>query len=302
MLDMYKLLYRIASKLKITNLLSDKVFLKFQFRALMGTELDLNNPITFNQKLNWMKLFDRNPLYTRLVDKIAVKKWVSEKVGNQDLLIPTLGVYNSLDDININELPGQFVLKTSHSGDSLGVVICKDKKKFNSKVAFAQLNKSLNIDYYKPGREWPYKNVPRRIIAEKYMEDEFGELRDYKFFCFNGEVKALFVATNRSTGHVCFDYFDQNFNHLDFIQSHSNFDAVINKPKKFEKMVSIASLLSKGLPHVRVDLYNINGCIYFGEMTFYHYGGVIAFHPEEWDYKFGEWIDLSLCYNNKKHE
>lgn len=292
---MYKLLYRLFNKIGVLKLLSDKCFIKFQYRALMGERLDLVMPLTYNQKLNWLKLYNRNPLYTILVDKYEVKKWVSQRLGGEDIIIPTISVYNSIEEINVKALPNQFVLKATHSGDSMGVVVCKDKSLFNEREALTQLKKSLKMNYYKLGREWPYKNVPRRIIAEKYMEDEYGELRDYKFFCFNGEVKALFVATNRSTGHVCFDYFDSNFNHLNLKQSHPNYNGIIDKPKNYERMVEIATKLSKGIPHVRVDLYNVNGEIFFGEMTFFHYGGLIPFHPSEWDYTFGSWIDLTSC-------
>lgn len=292
---MYKLLYRLFNKIGVLKLLSDKCFIKFQYRALMGERLDLVMPLTYNQKLNWLKLYNRNPLYTILVDKYEVKKWVSQRLGGEDIIIPTISVYNSIEEINVKALPNQFVLKATHSGDSMGVVVCKDKSLFNEREALTQLKKSLKMNYYKLGREWPYKNVPRRIIAEKYMEDEYGELRDYKFFCFNGDVKALFVATNRSTGRVCFDYFDSNFNHLNLKQSHPNYNGIIDKPKNYERMVEIATKLSKGIPHVRVDLYNVNGEIYFGEMTFFHYGGLIPFHPSEWDYTFGSWIDLTSC-------
>ena len=180
-------------------------------------------------------------------------------------IIPTLQVYDSVDDINIDKLHEQFVLKTTHSGDSLGVIICKDKLVFDLEVAKERLQLSLNKEYYKAGREWPYKNVPRKIIAEKYLEDEFGELRDYKFFCFDGKVKAMFIATNRSSGKVCFDYFDGNFNHLDLTQSHPNYNGVIKKPSTFDDMVKLAEQLSEGMPHVRVDLYSVNNSIYFGE-------------------------------------
>lgn len=293
-------LYRLFTKTGICQFFPDKLYLQFQFRALMGKKLDLQNPQTFNEKLNWLKLFDHNPLYTTLVDKLAVKDWVAAKYGDNSIIIPTLRVYNTIEDIDFNELPDQFVLKTSHSGDSLGVVVCKDKKTFNYKRSLANLKSSLNTDYYKPGREWPYKNVPRKVFAEQYLEDEYGELRDYKFFCFNGKVKALFIATDRSKGHVCFDYFDSNFNHLDFVQSHpmkgvKNFE----KPKNFERMIEIAEILSHDIPHVRVDLYDVNGNIYFGEMTFYHYGGIVPFHPESWDYIFGEWLELPKQYINK---
>lgn len=293
MKDLYKYIYLALNKIGLLNFLSDRLFLKLQYRAFMGEKLNLNNPVSYNEKLNWLKLYNRVDLYTVLVDKLAVKEWVNKRLSTTDYTIPTLAVYNSIDEIVIEDLPESFVLKTTHSGDSLGVSICKRKETYNFQEEKKKLLKSLRTDYYKQGREWPYKNVKRQIIAEEYLEDEYGELRDYKFFCFDGVVKALFVATDRSTGNVCFDYFDADFNHLDFVQSHPMSGKHIDKPKNFDKMIEIASTLSQGIPHVRVDLYNVNGRIYFGEMTFYHYGGIIEFHPHKWDMVFGDWIDLS---------
>lgn len=272
------------------HLLSDKTFLKLQYHCLFGKKLDLKNPKTYNEKLQWMKLYDRRPKYTMMVDKYAVKKYVADIIGNE-YIIPTLGVWDRPEDIEWDKLPNQFVLKCTH--DSGGLVICRDKSKLDKSLAINKLRKSLKTDYYRASREWPYKNVLRRIIAEKYMEDEsVGELPDYKFFCFDGEVKALFIGTERGTGDVKFDYFDADFNHLDLIQTHPMSGKVLPKPVNFEKMKELAGQLSKGLPQVRVDFYNINGAIYFGELTFFHHGGVIPFHPESWDYTFGSWIKL----------
>ena len=276
---------------KFSKYLNDEQFLRYRFRIVMGKRLDLKNPTSYNEKLQWLKLYDRNPLYTKLVDKVAVKDYVASIIGNE-YIIPTLKVYKSPEEVRIEDLPERFVLKTNHDGDSLGVFVCKDKKNFDFNKAISILSKNLQHNYYYTGREWPYKNVNPVIFAEEYKEDEFGELRDYKFFCFNGVVKALFVATERSVGHVKFDYFDRDFNHLDFTQSHPMSNVTLKKPDNFEKMIELAERLSRGLPHVRIDLYNCNGKIYFGEMTFYHYGGIIKFHPEEWDYKFGSWLQL----------
>lgn len=276
---------------KFSKYLNDEQFLRYRFRIVMGKRLDLKNPTSYNEKLQWLKLYDRNPLYTKLVDKVAVKDYVASIIGNE-YIIPTLKVYKSPEEVRIEDLPERFVLKTNHDGDSLGVFVCKDKKNFDFNKAISILSKNLQHNYYYTGREWPYKNVNPVIFAEEYKEDEFGELRDYKFFCFNGVVKALFVATERSVGHVKFDYFDRDFNHLDFTQSHPMSNVTLKKPDNFEKMIELAERLSRGLPHIRIDLYNCNGKIYFGEMTFYHYGGMIKFHPEEWDYKFGSWLQL----------
>lgn len=274
------------------NWMPDEMFLKMIFPLKVGYKLDLKNPRTFNEKLQWLKLYDRKPEYTTMVDKYEVKKYVADKIG-EEYIIPTLGVWDNPEDIDFDSLPNQFVLKTAHGGGGGGVVICKDKSKLNQIAVIKKLKKSLSQDIYKSLREWPYKNVPRRIIAEKYMEDaNTKELRDYKFFCFNGDVKALFIAMERSTGDVKFDYFDSDFNHLDIVQSHPMSGKKIEKPLTFELMKKLASKLSVGIPHVRVDFYEINGKVYFGELTFTHHGGITPFHPEKWDKIFGDWLEL----------
>jgi len=272
---------------KISPLIhDDETYIKWQYYLMMRRWPDLQHPKTFNEKLNWMKLNDRRAEYTAMVDKAEAKSWAAKKVGEEHI-IPTLGVWNSFDEIDFNALPNQFVLKTTH--DSGSVVIVRDKTKFDRSKARKLLTKSQRHDFYLDCREWPYKNVPHRIIAEQYMEDESGKgLKDYKFFCFNGEPKMLFVATDRSTD-VHFDYFDLQFNHLPFAQGHPNAKKPITKPDKFDNMVELARRLSEGLPQVRIDLYNINGKIYFGEFTFFHFSGYMPFYPDEWDEKVGSW-------------
>lgn len=273
--------------------LSDEAFIRMKYKAKMGKNLNLSKPITYNEKLQWIKLYDHNPLYTTLVDKYEVKRYVENIIG-ADYIIPTLGVWDDFDDIDFSKLPNQFVLKCTH--DSGGIVICKDKSKLNLAEAKAKIEKCLKRNFFAFGREWPYKNVKPRIIAEQYMEDsKTKELRDYKFFAFDGVVRALFVATGRQNEgeDVKFDFFDENYNHLPFRQGHENAIELPEKAICFEKMKELASVLSKGLKEVRVDLYEVDGKIYFGEMTFFHHGGWTPFDPDEWDYKFGEWIDLS---------
>lgn len=258
----------------------------------MGKELNLTDPITYSEKLQWIKLYDHNPIYTTLVDKLEVKEYVGEKIGDS-YVIPTLGVWSSFGEIDFDELPNKFVLKCTH--DSGGIVICRDKKLFNKKAAREKIEKSLSRNYYYMGFEWPYKNISPRIIAEPYMEDvDTRELRDYKFFCFDGKIKALFIATERQKENtdVKFDFFDENFTHLDLKQGHENAAVMPEKPSCFEEMKKVAETLSKGLKEVRVDLYQANGSVYFGEMTFFHHGGWTPFEPESWDKVFGEWIDL----------
>ena len=275
---------------KTSKVFHDKMYLKLFFRIRMGKRLNLENPQTFNEKLQWLKLYYRKPELTKMVDKYESKKYVSELIG-EEYLIRTLGVWDSFAEIDFNTLPDQFVLKTTH--DQGGVVICKNKNDFDIESAKRKLTKHLKFEHYYLSREWPYKNVKPRIIAEKYIVDESkGELIDYKFFCFNGEPKALFVATERQTGNVKFDYYDMDFNRLKLAQAYEASEKGIEKPIGFEKMVKLASILSTDHPHVRVDFYNINGKVYFGELTFFHHGGHTPFHPEEWDYKFGSWINL----------
>ena len=284
--------YIISRLVMKTNFLySDKMYLKMLFRLKMGYKLDLKNPKTYSEKLMWLKIHDNNPEYSELVDKYAVKAIVAQKIGEQ-YVIPTLGVWDRPEDIEWDKLPDRFVLKTTHGGGNTGVVICKEKASFDRENAIEKLNKSLKQDIYKTLREWPYKNVPRRIIAEQYIESDNNDLPDYKFFCFDGEVKALFVGTERGTGNVKFDYFDANFNHLDLVQLHPMSGRIIPKPVCFEEMKEVASKLSKGIPHVRIDLYEVNGHAYFGEYTFYHHGGCVPFHPQKWDEVFGSWITL----------
>lgn len=268
------------------------------YYARMGKRLDLNNPQTYNEKLQWLKLYDRKPEYTKLVDKYEVKKFVVDRIGNKHV-IPTLGVWDSFEQIDFDSLPKQFVLKCTH--DSGGLFICTDKDKLDIEVARKKINQSLRRNFYYFGREWPYKNVKPRIIAEKYMVDESGyELKDYKFFCFDGVPKALFIATDRQLKDedTKFDFYDAEFNHIPVVNGHPNAYKEIKKPESFEEMKRLASILSVNIPHVRVDLYDINGHIYFGELTFYHFSGMVPFEPDEWDYTFGSWINLP----NKKRQ
>lgn len=285
--------FRVLASKGFFNHWPDEKYLKRMFKSIFGYELNLNNPQTFNEKLQWLKLYDRNPLYTTLVDKYRVKKWVADKIGPK-YIIPTIGVWNNPDEINFEKLPNQFVLKCNHNS-GLGMCICKDKSKLDIKQVKKELAKGLKQDYYLTGREWPYKDVPRKIIAEKYMVDEkTQELRDYKFFCFNGEPKILFIASDRQnpTEETKFDFFDMNFNHLSFTNGHPNSKQKIEKPEKFEQMKKISEILSQHISHVRVDFYEINGQVYFGEMTFSHWSGFVSFNPAEWDKKIGDWLKL----------
>lgn len=282
----------VMNRIGITRFMSDKKYLEAMFYYKMGKHLDLENPKTFNEKLQWLKLFDRKPEYTTMVDKYAAKKYVADRIGEQ-YIIPTLGVWERFDDIDFDKLPNQFVMKCTH--DSGGLVICRDKSKFNVSEARAKINKSLKSNYFYAGREWPYKNVRPQIIAELYMEDsKTSELRDYKFFCFDGEVKALFIASDRqcSTEETKFDFFDENYVHIPVTNGHPNATILPDIPICFDEMKRLASVLSKGIPHLRVDFYEVDGKVFFGELTFSHWSGFMPFSPEKWDNVFGSWISL----------
>lgn len=286
--DPGRMIERLNSK-GYLNWISDERFLKWQYKRNMGEKLNLDNPKTMNEKLQWIKLYDRNPDYINLVDKYEVRNVVEEKIG-AEYLIPLLGVWDTVDEINWEDLPNKFVLKCTH--DSGGVIICKDKEKLNISETKEKLQKLLNRDYYLAGREWPYKDVRRKIIAEKFMENlSSSSLSDYKFYCFNGEPKLLFIASDRDK-EVKYDFYNMEFEHLPIGLRNSKKE--LNKPEKFEEMIQIAKTLSKGIPHVRIDLYNINGKIYFGEFTFFTDSGYEVFAPdhEKFSNIFGSWIDL----------
>lgn len=271
---------------------NDETYLRWYYFFCMKKRLNLKSPTTYNEKINWLKLYNRNPFYTTLVDKLKVKDVVAQKIGAEHV-IKTLGVWKRAEDIEWDKLPDRFVLKTTQGGGNVGIMICRDKSTFDRTKAVANMNAALKQNLYYYSREWPYKDVEPMIFAEEYMEDEHGELRDYKFFCFNGKCKMLFVATERQTREEpYFNFFDENYNPLPFKQGHPVNPVIPEKPEGFDEMKRIAEELSKGLPHVRMDLYVINGKVYFGEYTFYHFGGAMPFEPAEWDYKIGSWLKL----------
>ena len=271
--------------------MSDEDVVKHKYRYNLGKTLNLENPITYTEKLQWLKLYDHRPEYKQMVDKLAAKEFVKRRIG-EEYIIPTLGIWDSPEDINFDLLPDRFVLKCTH--DSGGLVICKDRSKLDIEAVKLILKKCLERDYYLIHREWVYKDVPRKIIAEPYMEDYAdGELRDYKFFTFSGVPKVLYIAQGRGTSkETTADFYDMNFNHLDLTIDHEMSEQKPHQPKNFEEMKNLASILSKGTPQLRVDFYEVNGKVYFGEMTFFHCSGFKSFTPNEWDYTFGEWLIL----------
>lgn len=280
------------------RVLSDKAYLSICYKLSMGEKLNLENPVTFTEKLQWLKIYDRKPEYTRMVDKYEAKTFIAEKIGEK-YIIPTLGVWDHFDDIDFDNLPEQFVLKCTH--DSGGLVIVKDKAKMDKTAARRKIEKSLKKNYFYSAREWPYKDVQPRIIAEPYLEESGGcepdcpeknLLKDYKFFCFNGQPKVMFIAQELSEKPEN-DYFDMEFTHLPLhMKDEVNAPVVPSKPDQFGKMKEIAEILSQGIPHVRVDFYYIEDQLYVGELTFYHCSGMAPIKPEEWNYRLGSWIQL----------
>ena len=280
----------IINKFKIK--ISDETFLKLAFLSRQGYRLNLKKPETFNEKIQWLKLYDRKPEYTTMVDKYEVKKYVANIIG-EEYIIPTLGVWDKFEDINFENLPNQFVLKCTH--DSGSVIICKDKNKLNISDVKKKINKSLKKNFYYISREWPYKNVKPRIIAEKYMKlKEQASLIDYKFFCFYGEPKFLYISEgldNHELAKISFcdmEYCIAKFHRKDYKQ----FDKLPQKPVCFEEMKELARCLSKDIPFIRVDFYEIEDKIYFGELTFYPCSGYIPFEPKDYDKVLGDMIKL----------
>ena len=271
--------------------LNDRSYLKLKFKLTMKSKLNLEKPETLNEKIQWLKLYDRNPEYTRMVDKYESKQYVKEKLG-EEYVIPLLGVYEKFDDIDFNKLPDKFVIKCTH--DCGGLIVCKDKSKLDIKKAKRKINKSLKRNYYYHEREWPYKDIKPRIIIEQYMEDDLKkELIDYKMFCFNGKVKVIFVCSNRFVK-LRETLFDENWNILDCKVEGYDIDETLTKPYNLEKMKEIAEELSKDIRFVRVDFYEVNKKIYMGEFTFYPDGGVAKYTPEGWDKKLGDLLDLRI--------
>lgn len=271
---------------------NDRIFVTLKWNLAMPYKLNLDNPQSFNEKLQWLKLYDHRPEYTQMVDKAAAKDYVSNIIG-KEYIIPILGVYNKFDDVDFNSLPNRFVLKVTH--DSGGVVICKDKMKLDKDKARAVLESREKNNYYVLEREWPYKDVEPRILCEEYMEDcATGELRDYKFFCFNGKVKCFKVDYGRFTAHHA-NYYDENLNILYFGETHymPEYDKDLSlTPSVIKKMIKLAEMLSAGIPFIRVDFYDVNSNIYFGELTFYPSSARSLFTDIEWDYKLGSYLEL----------
>ena len=280
----------IASK-GMLKWLSDEQYIKLIYWANFGKKLNMQNPITFNEKLQWLKINNRKDEYTAMVDKFLVKKYVSEKIG-EEYIIPTLGVWNKFEDIDFDKLPNKFVLKSTH--DSGGVVICKDKNELNIVKTKKIIESSLRREYFWWGREWPYKQVEPRIIAEEYISTDSDELKDYKIHCFNGVPKIILVCSNRySNEGLREDFFDIEWNHLSLKRpKYPNADIIPEHPKNLNLMLELATIISKGISFSRIDFYEVSGQVLFGEITFFPASGFEMFNSSEWDEKLGSWINL----------
>ena len=271
---------------------ADKKYLKILYKYLMGKECNFDNPQTYSEKLQWLKIYDRNPLYTQLVDKYEVRKYVEERIGKEHL-IPCLGVWNHFDEIDFDKLPNQFVLKCTH--DSGGLIICKDNSKLDLKKARKKIEHCLKRNYFLNHREWPYKDVPPRIIAEEYLENNEEGLHDYKIWCFNGEPVYIQYITGRIGDQTYERFYNLNWELQNFSYHNPLMKEPVKRPDCLEELLWAASELAKNQPFVRTDFYVLeDGSIRFGEITFYPMSGMEQWHPAEMDRMLGDRIDLNF--------
>jgi len=275
----------------LSPLFGDKIYIKMLFPLKVGYKLNLKNPQSFNEKLQWLKLYYRDPLLPNLVDKYEYKEYVKKNVGEQ-FVIKTYGVWTSVEEIDFDNLPSQFVLKTTH--DQGGIIVCRDKSNFDIVRAKKKLQKHLNRNLYYLFREWVYNNVQPRIIAEEYLEDISTEgLKDYKFYCFDGVPKLMYITCGKQKDINYIDFYDMDFNYIDIKRpKFKQFGNNHIKPKNWDLMIEFSKKMSQGQPHVRIDFYNVNDKLYFGEFTLFQGGGLMPFYPEKWDYMLGEYISL----------
>lgn len=286
--------FNYLAKREMLNWMSDKAYIDLMFQYRIGKKIDWKNPKTFNEKLQWLKLYDRRPEYHSMVDKYEAKLYVSSQIGEQ-YIIPTLGLWDSVEEIDFASLPDSFVLKCTH--DSGSIVLCPSKKEFNKEAAFKKLNHGLKRDMFYWGREWPYKGLERRIIAETYMRDESKtDLKDYKVLCFNGEPKLIELHQQRNTKNQTQDYYDTNWNLTEITQNSTHIykesKQSVEKPAALEEMLALSARLSQGIPQLRVDWYSISGRLYFGELTFFDGSGFEPYDKYEDDLMLGSWITL----------
>ncbi|MEK6263430.1 MAG: glycosyl transferase [Clostridium sp.] len=279
---------------KIAYLIPDKTYLSLKYWALIEKKINLICPTTFNEKLQWLKLYDRRPKYTQMVDKYEVRNYISKTIG-EEYLIPLIGVYDKFEEIDFNNLPKQFVLKCNH--DSGGLIICKDKSKLDIKVARHKINKSLKRNYYYVHREWPYKNVRPRIICETFISEKNKTPDDYKVLCFNGKAKLISVHIDRFGKHKL-DNYNMKWEKTIIGKDGPMSEFTYEKPKQFEKLIQLTELLAANMIHVRIDWFIVKDKLYFGEITFYEASGFEHFDNEEDNYLFGSWINLPIEKSN----
>ena len=285
-----KTIYKIIEKLNRHGLvyIPDRLYIKLMYRYKLGKKLNLKEPLSFNEKMQWLKLYDRKPIYTKMADKYGAKEFVSEKIGKK-YVNPTIGVFNGFEEINFETLPKQFVIKCTH--DSGGLVICRDKECFDAKKTKKKIEACLKSNYYLKSREWPYKNINPRIIIEKYIEDNDSEdLKDYKFMCFNGKVKYIYVTVKNDN--IYENYYDRDFNIVNINHGFPRNKKEFKKPDKLNEMIRAAEILSKNTYFLRVDFHYVNDKIIFGEMTFYDWGGFKQFSNNKTDLMLGKMISL----------
>lgn len=276
---------------RLIDWLPDKIYLKLRYYAILGKNLNLHQPLTFDEKLQWLKLFNRLPEYTIYVDKFEVRNHFKNMIG-EEYLVPLIGIYHSFDDIDFTMLPNSFILKCTH--DSGSAVICQDKDNFDFEKAKKKLEKRLKRNYFYHGREWPYKHIPPKIICEHLLIDKLGgEIKDYKFLCFNGKAKCLYVTLNRnSPAGLNVDFYDLDWQPMPVERGYPRSGTTIEKPLHFDKMVKFAEVLAEKFPFVRVDFYEVNEKLYIGELTLYPGNGFRKFTPDSYDKLFGSWIEL----------
>lgn len=280
------------TKLGLLDHMSDLDYLTEKYKRVFSRVPNYVIPSTFNEKLQYLKLYDRKPEYTIMVDKYRVRDYIAEKIG-AEYLIPLVGVWDSPDQIDFDALPNQFAMKCNHNS-GLGMCICTDKAKLDVSKVKRELRRGLKQDYYLTGREWPYKDVPRKIIAEQFMKSDAGGLTDYKIHCFNGEPKIVLVCKDRftETG-LTEDFFSAQWEHLDIRRpKHPNASKPIPQPEELPQLLSLARVLSKDILFLRVDFYIIEHRIYFSELTFFPASGFEKFVPEKWDEILGDWLAL----------
>jgi len=289
-LDNREYRFLVSASLGFYRGMADEDYLRRIFCARMGSELRLDPPVTFSEKLQWLKLHDHNPAYHRMADKAEVKAYVAERIGER-YIIPTIGVYDSFDEIDFDKLSPAFVLKCTH--DSGGIYICRDRASFDKHKAKRVINRFLKRDYALQWREWPYKGLPHRIIAEEYIPSADG-LTDYKIHCFNGEPRLVLVCRDRfsDTG-LTEDFFTEGWEHLPVRRpEHPNAAEPIERPAQLDELLRLARELAQDIPFVRVDFYIVGERVLFSELTFFPAAGLTPFVPQEWDKTFGDWLEL----------